>query len=148
MVFCFSFPGPSASRSLSTHRKKVPMDHNCPVCKSDLKWQLPAAKIKRVGWKFEYQKKCDICGSVSGFNRHINENMVNQYFIILSVLFIVQYILEHFQVSKTLDIIFFVLQFLVIMIGIIKSYIWYKRIPNDWPRWRVIENLSCNKENG
>lgn len=118
------------------------MDHNCPVCKTNLKWEFPPARMKLKKWQLTYRKKCSKCGSEFEWNTHINELKSHKAFLPFWMLLLTDLI------SKSLfgNIGYFKLRlFLIISVFIISFVVSHrisKGIPRNWPRWKLTDSST------
>ena len=120
------------------------MDHNCPVCKSNLKWELPPTRLKFKRWQPAYMKKCSRCGSELEHNTHINEVRINKILLPVALIFIVDKIIE-LSVHKGTIYTIWTWLFLCTFIALfIYSIFLYSVIPRNWPRWRLMDNSSID----
>lgn len=120
------------------------MDHNCPVCKSSLRWELPPTKMKFKRWQAIYIKKCIKCGSKLEYNTHVNELRINKIFLPVAIIFILDKIIEISVKNGTINTIWTWLFFCTLIGLFIYSIFLYLVIPRNWPRWRLIDNSSIN----
>jgi hypothetical protein len=123
---------------------EIVMDHNCPVCKSNLRWELPPAKMKLKRWQATYMKQCSKCGSELEYNSHLNEARINKIFLPMGIIFILDKIFEISVKNGTFNTIWTWLFFCTLIALSIFSIFLYLVIPSNWPRWRLIDNSSIN----